>query len=176
MSKNIFEQINNTTEEIKTNQSDNSIDIFRKPNPVFRCNKFHRTFPLYNINGYLKRSGKRENMNNLEEKSGEKITRLNKIQNHQMYILNQNDKDNKESLSNHSTTPQTKYLESNVGKYFQLKEFSTIPYFENYLHNVNKYSNIKNQDFLLCPLISKGYLFKNNVREMIIFTQTVKDF
>ena len=169
MSKNAYVQINYEKEEIKIEQLDNSIDVFKKPLPVSRYNKFPRPSSLNKKNGFSGNNIKREanNLNHFESKSGGKMTKLEKIPNNINCIYyNQNDKQN---LSNYSTTSlQTKYLELPANNFFELGDFSTIPDFEKHLYNVDKHFNLNDQHFRACPLISKQftqkkYLANNNI-------------
>ena len=104
MSKNAYVQINYEKEEIKIEQLDNSIDVFKKPLPVSRYNKFPQPSSLNKKNGFSGNNIKREanNLNHFESKSGGKMTKLEKIANNINCIYyNQNYKQN---LSNDRTT------------------------------------------------------------------------
>ena len=170
MSKKAFVKVNYATEEIKLNQLDNSIDIFKKPLPVFKYNKFPQSFSLDNKNGVSRENIKRDanTFSHFESKSGEKMPKLEKSPNNINCIYNQNDK---YSLSNYITTSfQTKYLELRGYIFFELGDFLTIPDFEKHLYNVNKHFNLNDQHFLLPPLISKVFAQKKNIANNNIYS------
>ena len=90
MSKKAFVKVNYATEEIKLNQLDNSIDIFKKPLPVFKYNKFPQSFSLDNKNGVSRENIKRDanTFSHFESKSGEKMPKLEKSPNNINCIYN----------------------------------------------------------------------------------------
>ena len=143
-----YEQINSSKGTNQINQFGNFTDIFKKPLPISRNNKFFPPSSLINKNGFSENNIKREIKYVNHLKSGDKNTKLEKIQNNINCIFSENDKLN---LKNYNITFQIKFLELQ-NNFFELGEFSTIPDFEKHLYNENKHFNLNDQPFFLYPL------------------------
>ena len=161
MSKNEYEQTNNSTESIEINHWNNSDDDFKKLLPVFRNNNIPLKSSLVDKNGFSGKNEKRQvkTVNLFESKSEVKIPKLLTFPKNTNYIFSQNDKQS--LLNNIIIFFQTKYLELRNNNIFsELGDFSNIPDFEKHLYNANMHFNLNEQPFLLCPLISKVFTQK----------------
>ena len=166
MSKNTYEQINNSTESIEINHWNNSDDAFKKPLLVFRNINISLLSSLVYKNGNKKREAK--NINLFESKFEIKMPKSLAITKNINYIFIQDDKP---SLSNKSSTSfQTKYFELRNNNFSELGDFSNIPDFEKHLYNDNIYFNLNEQHFLLYPLISKVFTPKNIMANSNIYS------